>query len=302
MELRSLKYYLAVCHEGNMSRAAEKLHVTQPTLSRTIADLERELGCELLIRHSRSVEPTEDGLYLQRRARDLLAIAEQAKADLTGSHQVVEGDVRICAGESDAMRIVASAIKRFQDNYPQVCFHIQSGDAALAIERLERGLDDFALLLGYPHIDTYAHIRLNHVDAWGVYLREDDPLAQLDSIAPKDLARQPLLIPNQAFRLDMLSAWFGDLRDQAHICGTFTLGHNGTLMVREGMGCMLGLGNVQHTGKGTGLEFRPLSPAVEGRWDFAWLKHQPTSRAVQLFLEEMIRQAPKDQRQTESSL
>lgn len=165
MELRVLRYYLAVCREGTMSKAADSLHVTQPTLSRQIADLEHELGCELLVRHSRSVTPTEQGIYLRRRAEELVGIADQTAADLAHGDDVVEGDVWIGAGESESMRSVAAKIRGFRELHPQVRFHIHSGDAGDVVERLEHGTVDFAVLMSYAAIDRYDHVRLSPTDA-----------------------------------------------------------------------------------------------------------------------------------------
>ena len=144
MDVRVLRYFLAVCEEGSMSRAAEVLHVTQPALSRQIADLERELDCTLLMRESRGVAPTEGGLYLRRRAEEIISLVDQTKAEFI-KDEMVEGDVYIGAGESDGMRVVAERIKKFREAYPQVCFHLHSGNSVDVIERLERGLDDFAV-------------------------------------------------------------------------------------------------------------------------------------------------------------
>ena len=287
MELRTLRYFLAVCREGNMSRAAERLHVTQPTLSRQVAELERELGCDLLVRHSRSVEPTEDGLFLLRRANEIIGLVDQTEADLKFSDEVVEGDVNIGAGESEAMREVAARMQSFQERYPHVRFHVHSGDASFVIDRLERGLDDFALLLGYPNIDRYAYVRLSRSDVWGVYMLERDPLASSKSVEARDLVGLPLLVPDQALELDTLSTWFGAVPDSVDVRATFNLGHNGALMVREGVGYMVGLGDVQHVGEGTGLVFRPLNPAVVATADLAWLRDKPMSRAASLFAQEM---------------
>ena len=198
MELRVLRYFLAVCQEGTMSKAADVLHVTQPTLSRQIADLERELGCELLERHSRSVTPTERGLYLRRRAEELVGLADQTVADLARNEDIVEGDVWIGAGESEAMRVIADRIRAFRELYPRVHFHIHSGDAADVVERLEHGTVDFAVLMSYPEIDRYDHVRLAPTDAWGVLMPEGDPLAQKETVSPADLAGLPLIASEQA--------------------------------------------------------------------------------------------------------
>ena len=166
MDIRVLRYYLAICREGNMSRAAQALHVTQPTLSRQIADLERELGCELLIRGSRTVTPTEKGLYLRRRAEEIVSLADQTASELAHNDEAVEGDVYIGAGESEGMRYVARVIRAFRERYPQICFHLRSGNSIDVVEWLERGLIDFAVLIAFPNINRFEHVRLHPTDAW----------------------------------------------------------------------------------------------------------------------------------------
>ena len=153
MELRTLRYFLAVCEHGTMSRAAEALHVTQPALSRQIAALERELGAPLLERHSRSVTPTEKGLYLRRRAQEIVGLADQTTADLMHGEDIVEGDVFIGAGESEGLRVIARHVRAFREKYPGVRFHLHSGNAPDLIERLEHGVDDFSVLMSYPDVD-----------------------------------------------------------------------------------------------------------------------------------------------------
>lgn len=286
MELRTLRYYLAVCEMGSMSRAAERLHVTQPTLSRQISDLERELGCVLLVRHSRSVEPTEEGLHLMSRAADIVSLADLTEGEYRERGKVVAGDIRISCGESSGIAPIASAARAFRMRYPQVRFCLHSGNADYVIERLERGLDDFAVLFSYPGIDRYEHLRLPHTDAWGVYLPADDPLAAKDVVSPEDLEGLPLIASEQTLETDELTAWFGGSLARAGIAVTYTLGYNASVFVREGAGYMLGLDALIPTGSSTGLVFRPLWPPIVAHIDFAWRRGQKLSNAASMFLDD----------------
>ena len=287
MELRTLRYYLAVCEAGSMSRAAERLHVTQPTLSRQISDLERELGCELLVRHSRSVEPTEEGLHLVARAADIVSLADLTEAEYRNTGQVVAGDIRIACGESSGIAPIAVCVREFRARHPQVRFRLHSGNAGYVVERLERGLDDFAILFSYPGVDRYGHVRLPHTDAWGIYLPEGDPLARKAVLSPSDLEGLPLIASEQALETDELSAWFGESLSQVELAATYTLSYNAAVLAREGVGYMLGLDALAPSGPGTGLEFRPLWPPVVAHIDFAWRRGQNFSNAAGLFLEEL---------------
>lgn len=287
MELRTLRYYLAVCEAGSMSRAAERLHVTQPTLSRQISELERELGCDLLVRHSRSVEPTEEGLHLMARAADIVSLADLTQAEYRERGEMVAGDVRVACGESSGLAQVASCAREFRARHPQVRFRLHSGNADYVVERLERGLDDFAVLFSYPGIDRYEHVRLPHTDAWGVYLPEGDPLAEKAVLSASDLEGAPLIASEQALGTNELSAWFGESLPRVEVVATYTLGYNATVFVREGAGYMIGLDALIPTGAGTGLEFRPLWPPIVAHMDFAWKRGQRLSKAAGMFLEEL---------------
>lgn len=289
MDIRVLRYYLAICREGNMSRAAQVLHVTQPTLSRQIADLERELGCELLIRGSRTVTPTEKGLYLRRRAEEIVALADQTASDLARGDEAVEGDVFIGAGESEGMRIVASRIRAFRERYPQVRFHLRSGNSIDVIEWLERGLVDFAVLIAFPDVNRFAHVRLHPTDTWGVLMPAGHPLAQKEAVGPRDLADLPLIVSGQALETGELSQWFGDLHDRLGVVATYNLAFNAAQLVREGVGCALALDKLVATGEGTGFEFRPIYPPVVSTIDFVWKPDRVQSNAAKAFLGEMKR-------------
>ena len=280
MELRTLRYFLAVCEHGTMSRAAEALHVTQPALSRQIAALERELGTPLLERHSRSVTPTEKGLYLRRRAQEIVGLADQTTSDLAHGGDIVEGDVFIGAGESEGLRVIARHVRAFREKYPGV---------RDLIERLEHGVDDFSVLMSYPDVDRYAHLRLSPTDAWGVLLRDDDPLVAHESAGPADLLDAPLIVPERHAKGDqltgLLATWFGERSAEANVAATFNLAYNGALLVREGVGRMVSFAGLTTVGPGTGLEFRLLFPPLVSVIDLAWKRDVPLGDAARRFLE-----------------
>lgn len=291
MELRTLRYFLAVCEHGTMSRAAEALHVTQPALSRQIAALERELGEPLLERHSRSVTPTEKGLYLRRRAQEIVGLADQTAADFARGEDIVEGDVFIGAGEGASMRVVARHVAAFRSSYPNVRFHLHSGVATELVERLERGLDDVALLMAHPDNDRYEHLRLPRSDAWGVVMRADDPLARKETVEPADLLDAPLVMPERSWdgrrAVGPLGSWFGAHGERLDVAATFNLSYNAALLVSEGVGRMVSLEGLTTTGADTGLEFRLLYPPAVVIVDAVWKRGVALSHPARLFLDSL---------------
>ncbi len=291
MELRTLRYFLAICQEGTMSRAAEVLHITQPALSRQIAALERELGTQLLERHSRSVVPTEKGLYLRRRAEEIVGLANQTEADFAQPDEIVAGTIHIGAGESEGFRVIAQAVRAFRERYPNVRFCLHSSNAIDLIERLEHGVDDFAVLMNYQNIDRYDSVRLRPTDAWGVLMRNDDPLAAQETVGPADLGDAPLIVPERLWLNDapssVLTAWLGDHASTINVAVTFNLNYNAALLVREGVGRMITFEGITPTGPGTGLEFRLMYPPAVSPIDVAWKRGVALSHAAQLFLKEL---------------
>ncbi len=294
MELRTLRYFLAVCQEGTMSRAAEVLHVTQPALSRQIAALERELGTQLLERHSRSVTPTERGLYLRRRAEEIVGLADQTASDFARPDEIVAGDIRIGAGESQGVRVIAQAARAFRETYPGVRFHLHSANAIDLVERLERGVDDFAVLMNYANIERFAHLRLRPTDAWGVIMREDDPLAAQETVGPADLGGAPLIVPERLWEGDapagVFATWLGPHAEDLEVAATYNLNFNAAVFVREGAGRMIGYEGLNTTGPETGLAFRLLYPPAVAPIDLAWKRDVALPHAARLFLDELLSQ------------
>ena len=288
MELRVLQYFLAVAREQNISSAAESLHLSQPTLSTQLKALEEELGKQLLIRGtkgSRKVLLTEEGMLLRKRAEEILELVRMTEREISLSDEVVAGDVYIGTGESDMIRIFARAAKRIQEKYPDIHFHILSGNSASVKEHLDRGLIDFGVV--YSPVDTtvYSSIKVPIRDTWGVLMRKDSPLAQKDVIQPQDLWDKPLILSAQKTDAWPMSSWFGQDITRLNIVATYNLVFNASLLVEEGLGyavCFDKLINVSGDSK---LCFRPLSPKMEAEASIIWKRYQLLSKAAQKFMD-----------------
>lgn len=288
MELRVLQYFLAVAREQNISSAAESLHLSQPTLSTQLKALEEELGKQLLIRGtkgSRKVLLTEEGMLLRKRAEEILELVRMTEREISLSDEVIAGDVYIGTGESDMIRIFARAAKRIQEKYPDIHFHILSGNSAFVKEHLDRGLIDFGVV--YSPVDTtvYSSIKVPIRDTWGVLIRKDSPLAQKDVIQPQDLWDKPLILSAQKADAWPMSSWFGQDITRLNIVATYNLVFNASLLVEEGLGyavCFDKLINVSGDSK---LCFRPLSPKMEAEASIIWKRYQLLSKAAQKFMD-----------------
>lgn len=288
MELRVLQYFLAVAREQNISSAAESLHLSQPTLSTQLKALEEELGKQLLIRGtkgSRKVLLTEEGMLLRKRAEEILELVRMTEREISLSDEVIAGDVYIGTGESDMIRIFARAAKSIQEKYPDIHFHILSGNAAFVKDYLDRGLIDFGVV--YSPVDTtvYSSIKVPIRDTWGVLMRKDSPLAQEDVIQPQDLWDKPLILSAQKTDAWPMSSWFGQDITRLNIVATYNLVFNASLLVEEGLGyavCFDKLINVSGDSK---LCFRPLSPKMEAEASIIWKRYQLLSKAAQKFMD-----------------
>ncbi|SCJ55775.1 Hca operon transcriptional activator [Anaerotruncus sp. 2789STDY5834896] len=284
VEIRVLQYFLAVAREETISGAAESLHLSQPTLSRQLKDLEEELGKQLMIRGSRQITLTEEGMLLRKRAQEIIDLVQKTESEITFSSESVTGDVFIGAGETDSLRTVVGAAQGLRQDYPNIRFHIVSGDAADVLEQLDKGLIDFGVLLEPVDISKYDYLQLPARDRWGVLMRRDAPLAQKDCIAPQDLWGKPLIISRQTTGGSPLEKWMKVDMGRWNIAATYNLLYNGSLMVDEGLGYALCLDKLVNTTGNSNLCFRPLSPAVEIGLDIVWKKYQIFSKAAERFL------------------
>lgn len=287
MELRVLRYFLAVAQEESISAAAEYLHLTQPTLSRQMRDLEEELGRPLLIRGSRKVELTEAGRLLRKRAREILELADKAQAEVREGDEAVTGELCIGAGETHAMRLMARAVKALREQGHHIRFRIYSGNAEDVTERLDQGLLDFGILIEPVDLKKYDSLRLPDTDLWGVLMPKDHPLAREEVIRPHQLRHEPLLISHQRLTQGQLLRWLGCDAADLDIPVTYNLVYNAARMVEGGVGLALTLDKLVHTGEDSSLCFRPLEPRMEVGLDIVWKKYQTLSKAAQLFLEQL---------------
>jgi len=244
MELRVLQYFLAVTREQSISKAAESLHLTQPTLSRQLKELEEELGKQLLIRGNRRVTLTEEGMILRKRAEEVIELVRKAEDEISLSGENIAGDIMIGAGETDGVRFLTKAARAVQKDYPFVHFHIISGDKITVTESMDKGLIDFGLFVGEIDTAKYEYINLPYKDTWGVLMRCDSPLAEKKTITPEDLWDKPLIISRQAFHSSELQKYLQCQTDKLNIVGTYNLLFNGSLMVYDGMGYALCLNNI----------------------------------------------------------
>lgn len=283
MDLRTLRYFLAVAREKTFTTAAQRLNLTQPTLSRQIRELEEELGSELLIRGKRKTTLTEAGQFLLARAQELLALEEKIRAAFAQPDSALCGEVSIACGESRAMSLVARAACRLRQNYPHVKFHLYSGNAESVATRLDSGLADFGVFISPVNLEKYQYFTLPVKDTWGLLLRKDSLLAKKQSVQPEDLAGLDLICSIQLMLYDQHAAWLGDLANNLNIVATYNLLYNAAIMVREGLGAALCIDGIADTSDSSPLCFRPLYPPVESSLDFAWKRGQQHSKAAAEF-------------------
>lgn len=284
MELRVLQYFLAVAQEQNISAAAQSLHLTQPTLSRQLKELEEELGKQLMVRGNRKITLTEEGMLLRKRAEEILELVGRTEQEVMRSDDTVSGDIYIGTGETDGVRQIARAANHLQVDYPGIRFHIVSGDAVDVCERLDKGLLDFGVLLGDIDKIKYHYMELPMKDTWGVLMRRDSPLAHRESISPGDLWDKPLILSRQVDNKSGLYRWLRREPSELHTVATYNLIYNASLMVDEGMGYAFTLAKLVNT-TGSNLCFRPLEPRLELGMYLVWKKSQIFSKAAALFLD-----------------
>ncbi len=273
MELRVLRYFIEVAREGSITGAARTLHISQPTLSKQLKELESELGCKLFVRGNYNVHLTEEGILLRKRAEDILNMADKTIEEFQSLNDVTGGDVRIGCAESWLIRHLADAIKDFRLQYPGLRFHITSGDTRVVVSDLEQGLSDFAVIVEPPDLSKYNYLSLPGVDTWGLLMRTDNPLAQKETICPEDLQGVPLICSAQSLRAD-IPRWCGEAVDQLNIIGTINLFYNGSVFVREGLACLLTFDRLADVSADSGLCFRPLLPKLETKMYIIWKKYQ----------------------------
>lgn len=282
MELRTLKYFLVVAREENITKAAALLHVTQPTLSRQMMQLEEELGVQLFTRSCHNIILTEQGMLLKRRAQELVSLAEKTKQELA-QQQILNGEVAIGSGEYRSSVLLAQILAQFHKQHPQVRYEIFSGNSDDIKERIERGLLDVGFLLEPVDVSKYEFVRIPIREEWGVLVSEGSKLAQKTSVTPQDLADKSLLFARRDLVKRKLMNWFGSYADDLNIVACGNLPFNLSMLVQQGMGAYL---SIRKSCQYDGVCFRPLSPKLESNVVLAWKKNQAMSPAAQKLLEE----------------
>lgn len=282
MDIRILKYFVAVCEEGNITRAARVLHTSQPNLSKQLHDLELEIGKDLFVKGTKRIVLTDEGNLLRKRALEIIELFDKTENELMYSYQEVSGDVKIGAAETDAMRLVAKAIKKTRNQYRGITFDITSGNADDAKERLNKGLIDFAIMIEPNNLDDYEYLEFPVKDQFVVVMRKDDELANKEYITSDDLNGKNIMCTKQIKHRGNLMNWLGD---QSNVILTYNLITTPAMLVEEGMGYAFSLDKLVTINESTKLTFKPLKPKVEYRIFLVWKKYQIFSKAGSIFLD-----------------
>lgn len=286
MELRTLRYFLEIAREENMTRASESLHVSQPSLSKEMKALEEELGKKLFIRKNGGLRLTDEGMLLRKRAEDIIEITDKTVAEFSSLDEINGGDIYIGCAESYLIKYLARAVKDFTEKYPMLRYHLSSGNTEQVAEKLDRGLLDLAFIVEPPDLSKYNYLEVQGADVWGVVMRRDSPLAEKETVHAEDLYGLPLICSRQAMRVD-IPRWCGENAEKLNFSGTLNLCYNGTVFVREGLGYMLTFDKLTDTSEESGLCFRPLEPRLETKMYIIWKKYQVFSPIAELFVREL---------------
>lgn len=285
MELRVLQYFLAVTREQSISGAAEALHLSQPTLSRQLKELEDELGKQLFIRGSRRITLTEEGMILRKRAEEVVELIQKTEQEIAINNNVIAGNVYIGSGETDAVRYIAKAAWELQNEYPDIRCHISSGDTTDILDDLDKGLIDFGLIFGVVDTAKYEYISFPVTDMYGILMRKDSPLAEKERICPEDLWDKPLMCNRNTKDGDAVTTWLQRNLSEVNVVSTYTLLFNASLMVEEGIGYAFALDKIICITDKSNLCFRPLSPSLHVGMSLIWKKYQFFPKAAAKFLE-----------------
>ena len=285
MEIKNLRYFLAVAREENMSKAAEQLHVSQPTLSKTLKALEEELGKKLFIRHSFSISLTDEGVLLRDRAQDLVAMSDKIEQEFSSLDDITGGNIYFGLAESYQIRYLAREIYKLKEKYPNFTYHITSGDTEQVTEKLDKGILDFAVLCETPDSNKYEYVKFPEADVWGAIISSSHPLAKKKFIHVSDLIGQPLFVSEQSWNNE-IKTWAKERFPKLKLEGSFRLSYNGSVFARENLGILLTFKDLINT-EGTDMVFRPLSPELKSELYLIWNKYQAFTPIAEKFLEQI---------------
>lgn len=285
MEIRVLRYFLTVVREEGITKAADALHITQPTLSRQLAQMEEDIGVKLFHRGTRKITLTNEGMLLRRRAEEILQLVDNTEKELIEQEEQIEGKITIGCGELASVQVLSELIGEFSEKHPGVSYDIFTATADLVKEQMDKGLIDIGLLLEPVDIEKYEFIRLGTRERWVVLMRPDDQLAKREAVCAKDLSELPVILPRRLNVQSELASWFGDY--YANLCVLFTsnLNTNGAVMVRNGLAYSVVIEGSVPFWDQTKITYRPLSPELTATCVLAWKRQQPFSLAATKFIE-----------------
>lgn len=286
MEIRVLNYFVETAKQKSMTKAAKKLHVTQPTLSKQLKDLEDELGQKLFTRSNYSIILTPEGEILYKRAVDILSIVDKTEAEFKSMNDFNGGDLHIGCAESYGITIIAKTVKSLTEKYPNIKFNLHSGNFKTVVEKLNHGLLDFAITVQNVDTSSFNSLRLPYMDTWGVLMRKDSALANKTKMNIDDISKLPLIISRQGFSDEMPNE-LRSIQSTLHIVGTYDLLYNAALFVKEGLGYALCFDHLVNTSSNSELIFKEISPAISSPMKLLWSGNQILSKSAELFLEEL---------------
>ncbi len=287
MEIRVLRYFLTVVREESITKASEVLHITQPTLSRQLAQMEEEIGVKLFDRGARKITLTNEGILLRRRAEEILQLVDKTERELIEQDEQIEGKITIGCGEISSVQLLPELFKKFREKYPHVTFDLYTATADLVKEQMDKGLIDIGLLLEPIDMEKYDFIRLDMKEKWVVLMRPDDSLADKEYISAKDISDLPLILPRRMGVQSELASWFGDYYERLNVVFTSNLGTNAAIMVNNGLAYALVIEGAVPFWDKSKIIRRPLYPELTATSVLAWKRSQPFSPAVTKFIEHM---------------
>ena len=292
MEIRALKYFLITAREGSITKAANSLGLTQPNLSRQINILERDIGKKLFNRSNYKIKLTSEGILLKKRAEEIIDMIEKTRAEFKSSDKIIAGDIRIGGGETHAIELITKIMRNIQKDYPNIQYHLHSGNSDDVSEKLDKGLLDFGILIEPAGILKYDFIKIPAKDTWGVLMRKDSKLAKKKFITKNDLIKLPIICSRQAVYNrpsdNKFLEWFQSDFDKLNIVATYNLIYNASIMVKSGIGYAIGLDKLINV-NGSSLCFVPLKPKLEAELNIVWKKEQIFSPASGIFLDALYK-------------
>ena len=288
MEIRVLRYFIEMANESSMTRAAERLCISQPTMSKQLKELEKELGAKLFNRSNYNIKLTEAGLILKERAEDIINLVDKTLDEFKNLENLSSGDIYVGAAESDLIKYFAEAVKELQKRFPKIRCNVYSGNKIDVCEKLDKGLLDFAIVTNFLDLSKYNFLKMPSYDIWGVLMKKGDPLAKKKQIKLDDLSNLPLICSRQWLEHGV-SQWFGEKAEKANVVATYNLAFNASIMVKAGMGYALIYDKLVDTSSDSELTFRPLKSAPKSEMHIIWRKKQKFSPVAKLLLDELNR-------------